>query len=272
MEGAEVARRLSWSPTKVSNIEAGRRGLSEVDAAMYLACCRAPGDDIERVLEFFHAQSEYWVQPHGARLADELLSVITLETTATSIESFELGRIPGLLQTEDYARAVISSGLSPKDGVEAKVRARKDRQVLLRREWPPQCTFYIHECALRTPVGSDAIMNDQLLHLVFASGRPHIGIRVVLMDAGPHPGLTGSFILMEYAEVVPVVYLENQVASLFLDREKAVDRYHDVLCTLAGLALGEAESRSWLAQRASDHDRPREGGDDHSSAEERPLA
>src|SRR5882762_8052541 len=95
MDGIEVARRLSWSATKVSNIESGRRGLSEVDAAMYLACCRAPGDDIQQILKFFHDQYEYWVQPHDTKLADELLSLITLETTAALIRSFEPAVIPG---------------------------------------------------------------------------------------------------------------------------------------------------------------------------------
>src|SRR5205807_2104288 len=152
LPGVELAQRLSWSASKVANMEAGRRGVSEVDAAMYLACCRTPGDSIKRVLEFFHEQHEYWVQPHDTKLPDQLLSLITFETTATTIHNFEVTVIPGLLQTEDYARALITSGLTPENAVEPKVRARKDRQVLLRREHPPTCQFFIHENALRLPV------------------------------------------------------------------------------------------------------------------------
>jgi transcriptional regulator with XRE-family HTH domain len=88
LEGVELARMLSRSGTKVSNMESGRRGVSEVDAAMYLACCRTPGTAIEKILEFFHEQQDYWVQPHGL-LSDELRSLIALETTAATIQIFE---------------------------------------------------------------------------------------------------------------------------------------------------------------------------------------
>lgn len=238
---------------------------------MYLACCRTPGDDIQQVLEFFREQYEHWVQPHG-QLTDELRSLITLETTATTIHSLELAYVPGLLQTEDYARALIMSDVSiAKDAIEPRVRARKDRQVLLRRHWPPQCMFFIHESALQLPVGSDAVMNDQLLHLVFASARPHITIRVIPTAAGPHAGISGPFRLMTYPKAQPVVYVENEVASLFLDGSAYVGRYRQILSRLADVALDKEESRSWLAQRASDHDRPREDHDDHARSEE-PLA
>jgi transcriptional regulator with XRE-family HTH domain len=269
----ELARSLSWSPTKVSNIESGRRGVSEVDAAMYLACCRVPGDDIQQVLQFFHDQHDYWVQPHGDHLSDQLRSLITLETTATAISSFELAVVPGLLQTEDYARALITgSGLAPSEAIEPRVRARKDRQVLLRRHRPPDCVFFVHENALRLPVGNDAIMNDQLLHLVFASARPHINIRVVPTAAGPHAGVGGAFRLMENPSAKPVVYLTNDVASMFLDQPECVARYRHMLATLASVALNEGESRTWLAQLASDHDRPREDRDASTAVEGVPLA
>ncbi len=264
LESQHIARQLSWSAAKVSNIESGRRGVSEVDAAMYLACCTRPGDDIKQVLAFFHDQWDYLVQPHGTKLADELLSLITLETTASSIHNFELAVIPGLLQTEAYARALISSGRTPADAVDTKVRARKDRQVLLRREWPPHCDFLVHENALRMRVGSDAIMNDQLLHLVFASARPHIRIRIVPAQAGPHAGLGGAFTLMRYSKAKPVISLEHHVTSLFLDSAECVAQYREVLTRLASAALNEGQSRAWLAQLASEFDRPREDHDEHS--------
>jgi transcriptional regulator with XRE-family HTH domain len=264
LEGQHIARQLSWSAAKVSNIEFGRRGVSEVDAAMYLACCTRPGDDIKQVLAFFHDQWDYLVQPHDTKLADELLSLITLETTASAIYNFELAVIPGLLQTEAYARALISSGLTPEGAVETKVRTRKDRQVLLRREWPPHCDFFIHEHALRMRVGSEAIMNDQLLHLVFASARPHVRIRVVPAQAGPHAGLSGAFTLMKYLKAKQVIYLEHHVASLFLDSSECVTPYREVLTRLASAALSEGQSRAWLAQLASEFDRPLEEHNDHS--------
>jgi transcriptional regulator with XRE-family HTH domain len=271
LESKQLAQRLSWSPSKVSNMERGARTVSEVDAAMYLAVCRTPGEDIKRVLEFFHEQHDYWLQPHGTLLADELRSLITIETTAARMHSFEPAVVPGLLQTEDYARAVITSwGMHPEHAIEAKVRARKERQALLRRHQPPWCTFFVHENALRLPVGSDAVMNDQLLHLVFASARPHIGIRVIPVAAGS-AGMAGAFMMMEYTSARPVVYVPDDVTSTFLDSPECLSAYREILRRVAKVALDEGQSRDWLAQRASEHDRPREDHDDLVRAEDSPL-
>jgi transcriptional regulator with XRE-family HTH domain len=272
LEGLQVARRLNWSPAKVCNIESGRRGVSEVDAAMYLACCRTPGSDIKQILAFFHEQQDYWIQPHGEQLSDRLLSLITLETTATAIKTFELAFIPGLLQTEDYARALMAgAGLAP-DSIAHRVRARRDRQTLLRRYHPPRCTFFIHESALRLPVGGDAIMNDQLLHLVFASTRPQVCVRVVPLAAGPHPGVGGAFTLLENDAVKPVVYVEHPTASLFFDDGECLRWYRKALDKLATMALDAEQSRSWLANMAGEHDRPREEQDDRARGERSPVA
>jgi transcriptional regulator with XRE-family HTH domain len=256
LEGTEMARRLSWSPTKVCNIESGRRGVSEVDAAMYLACCRTPGDDIKRVLEFFHENADYWVDLHGTHMSDELRSLATLESSASAIQSFECSYIPGLLQTEDYTRALITdAGLVPREVIEPRVGMRKDRQALLRGYRPPQTVFFIHENALRLPVGNDAVMNDQLLHLVFASSRPHISLRVVPTKAGAR-GAARAFVLLGYSKAKPLVYLEHDAASLFLDGSRYVDSYRDNMSRLASAALDEDESRRWLAELANEHDRP----------------
>jgi len=258
IEGAEVARRLSWSPTKVSNVETGRRSVSEVDAAMYLACCRAPGDDIKRVLAFFEENAEYWVETHGSQMSDELRSLTTLEAGASTIQSFECSTIPGLLQTENYTRALITEvGKAPCDLIEPRVAIRQNRQALLRAYRPPETVFFIHENALRLPVGSDAIMNEQLLHLVFASARPHITLRVVLNRAGAR-GTSSQFVLLASAKAKPLVYLEHEVVSLFLDGARHVDCYRDNVARLTSAALDEHESRRWLADLANEHDQPRE--------------
>jgi hypothetical protein len=273
LRGVDLAQWLSWSASKIANMEAGRRGVSEVDAAMYLGCCRAPGESTKRILEFFHAQQEFWLQPNGTKLPDQLLSLITFETTASAIHTFELALIPGLLQTEDYARAVIANSLTPENAIETRVRARKDRQALLRREYPPNCLFYIHENAFRLPVGGDAVMNDQLLHLVFASTRPHIKIRVVPSAAGPVPGMGCSYALMEYAkDNKPVVRTANAVATVFLDGPAEVRVHRELLTGLAGAALDETQSRDWIAHRANEHDRPREGHNEHAHVGEPPMA
>jgi transcriptional regulator with XRE-family HTH domain len=258
LSAIEIARRLSWSHSKVSNMERGQRAVSEVDAAMYLACCRTPGQDIKEILEFFHAQEGTWLQLHGTQMADMLRSLIALETTAESIHSFELAVIPGLLQTEDYTRALITEGgLAPVEAIGPRTQFRMKRQVLLRRQWPPKCRYFIHESALLLPVGGSKVMNDQLLQLVFASAQRHISIRVVPFSVGPHPGVGGPFNMLKYRNGSPVTYLENDAATLFLDGSPAT-RYRTHLERLDAIALSEDQSRSFLAHLANEYDRERQ--------------
>lgn len=202
-------------------------------------------------------------------MSDELRSLIVLETTAAALCEFQVAVIPGLLQTESYARALIAgAGLVPDEVIEPRVQARKNRQALLHRLQPPWCRFYVHECALRIPVGDAAIMNDQLLHLVFASTRPHVDIRVVPTAAGL---VFGVFTLMEYTNARSVVYLENYVASTFLDRPDHVAFYRKIAVRLKDVALDEEQSRSLLAQVASEYDRPREDQDERNALAEEQL-
>jgi hypothetical protein len=133
---------------------------------------------------------------------------------------------------------------------------------VLHRHSPPQCTFFIHEFALLMEVGDESVMNDQLLHLVFSSGLPHITIRVIPAAAGPHAGLGGPFVVIEHKAYKPVVYLEVASTSLFITRPQIVSKYQEIYKRLASVALDEGQSRSWLAQRASEFDRPR--GDRHA--------
>src|SRR5205823_6236416 len=107
-------------------------------------------------------------------------------------------------------------------------------------------------------------------HLVFAAARPHLKIRVVPSAAGPHAGMSGAFSMLENPSAKPVVYVENEVSSLFLDGSEHVARYRTNLNKLAEVALDEEESRSWLARLASDLDRPRE--DDRDGADNPALA
>jgi transcriptional regulator with XRE-family HTH domain len=194
----DLAYQLGWSATKVSRMENGARGVSEVDAAIYLTFCGVRKDELEELLNLARAgDNETWLQEHGERLPDELRTLIYHETTATTIANYEPMLIPGLLQTQDYARALFEfTQMVPKDRISTAVRVRAERQVVVRKPDPPQCAFYIHEAGLRTKVGSNLTMHDQLLHLVFLTARPQHEILVVPAESGPHGVWGGSFMLM----------------------------------------------------------------------------
>lgn len=261
--GQDLAHRLGWSPTKLSRLETGSRQISEVDAAIYLATCGITRQEMNRILDLVReAGSDHRLQSHGEKLPDELRTVIFHEATASTIQSCELIFIPGLLQTEEYARALFTEGGQfTSESMRLRVQARIDRQRLLRRPQPPGCTFYLHENALRSRIGSARIMQEQALQLVFLSSWDRCGIRIVPGSSGGR-GLTHtSFQLMSYVDHDPVVYIEQDVASLFLDSKAHTDSYRRLVKRLDSVALDEGQSRRWLADLASEFERAQEGPD-----------
>ncbi|MGH3828539.1 MAG: DUF5753 domain-containing protein [Pseudonocardiaceae bacterium] len=124
--------------------------------------------------------------------------------------------VPGLLQTAEYTRALIrESGILPPGEIDDRVAARLGRQCLFSRERPVRFSYYLHEFALRLPVGGREVLTEQLAHLLRMSRRSYLTLRVV--PAG-HAGLAGPLTLMEFAEFKPVAYLESETACLFLER------------------------------------------------------
>ena len=116
--------------------------------------------------------------------------------------------VPGLLQTGESARAVISRVVNvPPEEVDDRVAARLARQSLFSRDRPARFSFYLHESVLRTPVGGGAVMWDQLHHMVRMSVRLYLVLRVVPASLGAPAAMAGSFTLMEFAEFKPVAYL-----------------------------------------------------------------
>ena len=254
--GYQLANRLGWSASKVSRAETGQQPLSEVDTAIFLSYCRVERNEIKYLMSVARELSDaYHLRPHGSGLPDELRTLIIQETTADVITQFELARIPGLLQTDDYARALFTAGTVPPKEIGARVQARMDRQSLLARP-QPDITFFIHEAALRTPVGSNRVMHEQCLKLLFEVHRHGSVIRVIPIEQGAHAGMSGAFRIMQATGHHPVVYVETQTVSLFLEKASEVATYLQVVDKLALVALDGGQSRELIAQLASDYDRP----------------
>ncbi|HEX3779147.1 MAG TPA: helix-turn-helix transcriptional regulator [Pseudonocardiaceae bacterium] len=262
--GQDLARHLGWSPTKMSRIETGHQPISEVDLTAYLAYCRVPGHQMYKLLELARdAHNGYCVRGHDEPMPDQLRTLVVEETTACAIRDFELNYVPGLAQTEGYIRALLhAGGVARPAAIERWVQARVDRQNLLKGCNPPECAFYIHEQALRIPVGGAAVMHEQMLHLLFLDGRPHCSVRVVPTSAAAHGLCPSAFRIMEYADHLPVIYVETMTASLFLENKKDSDAYQLKLGMLGRVALDEGRSREFLVRLASEYDRVDEGDDE----------
>lgn len=256
--GHELAKKLGWSPSKVSRMETGDRNASEVDAAVFLAFCGVTGDELHRLLDLSkESDDHHWLHARGERLPDELRSLVAQQTTAQVIIYYEPLVVPGLAQTENYARALFhETNLVPAEAIESRVRVRMQRQALLRRGHPLQVFFYVHENALRMPVGSDRIMHEQLLHLLLVCGAPPCTVRVIQARVGARTGAIGPFIWFGHPEHNPVIYTEHLTSSLFLEGRENVVAYRQMLDRLNVLALDEEQSREFLATLASEYDRP----------------
>ncbi|HWR46671.1 MAG TPA: helix-turn-helix transcriptional regulator [Pseudonocardiaceae bacterium] len=253
LTGKQTARMLDVSPSMVSMLLSGKRGASEVDIAAFLGVCRAKGPERERLLALCREQdTPGWFQQHGSRMPKQLMTLIDHENKAVAISEFEVTGVPGLLQTGEYARAAISRIVNvPPGEVEDRVAARLGRQSLFSRDRPAAFTFYLHESALRLPVGGPAVMAEQLRHLQRMSTRSYLTLRVVPVALGAHAAMTGAFRLMEFAEFKPVAYLESETSCLFLEKPEEIQAYRRILGALADTALGEGQSRELIAAVAT---------------------
>ncbi|HEY2765147.1 MAG TPA: helix-turn-helix transcriptional regulator [Pseudonocardiaceae bacterium] len=254
LTGKQAAHLLGWSPSWVSRLLSGKRGATELDVAAFLGVCRVRGPERDRLLALCQEQhTPGWLQQHGSRLPKQLVTLIDHESKAVTISDFEATVVPGLLQTGEYARAVISRVVNvPPDEVDDRVAARLARQSLFSRDRPARFTFYLHESVLRTPVGGRAVMREQLHHLVRMSTRPYLTLRVVPVALGAHAAMTGAFRLMEFPEFKPVVYLESETSCLFLEKPDEIAAYQRILGALADTALGEGQSREMIATQATE--------------------
>lgn len=256
LNGTQAAYQLGWSPSRVSRLLSGKRGGSEVDVSAFLAVCGVKGKERDRLLELCREQNTPgWLQQHGPGLPNYLVTLVDHEKKATEIGDFQSIVLPGLLQTGDYARAVIERAASiPVSETQNRVASRLARQSIFSRERPPVCSYFVHESVVRLPVGSGAVMCDQLHHLLRMSARPFLSLRVLPLSVGAHAGMSGSFTLMEFADFRPVVYLESATSSLFLETPGEIDIYRRILVAMRESALSADESRKLIASAATSID------------------
>ncbi|WP_084628753.1 helix-turn-helix domain-containing protein [Amycolatopsis nigrescens] len=256
LTGDALAKILHWSPSKVSRVESGKRGTREVDIAVYAASCGLKYGELEDLLALAReADTGYWVRPHEGRLPDELRTLIVQENSASTILSYEPLLVPGLLQTEDYMRVLFEWDVhADEHDVVRRSSTRLARQSLLRRRYPPQCTFFIRENVLREAVGSAKIMQEQVLKLIFFSDRPQCIVRIVPSDAGPVGVLGGPFRIMHHDDHPSVVYTAGYTTSLLLEKPAEIAIHRTALTKLDQIALDGGQSRHWLATLASYYD------------------
>jgi transcriptional regulator with XRE-family HTH domain len=259
LTATELARRLGWPLTTISRIENGRRTSTTTDVIQYLAMCGMKWRETKPIVEFTRLAERkqgYYLSDKG--IGGSLQSLIFHESSAEHVIGCEPQVVPGLLQTPDYARALITAVDSDiaEDWVAGVVRTRMERRRILYLPNPARFTFYIHEQALRLRVGMDKIMHEQLLHLVLATALDNVAVRIVPSAAGERSAFGGAFQLMEFYEDRPIVSVDTlRTGGLILEDPNYVNSYHELVAMLADVALDEGQSRKFAAELADEYDR-----------------
>jgi transcriptional regulator with XRE-family HTH domain len=255
LTGDEVAARMRWSPSKVSRIETAQTPVTSGDLQRLLDLYEVPGSLRDQLIELGNnaQQRGYW-DAYGDTVRPEVATFMALEADADSARWYAPLVVPGLLQTEQYAREILGSTLliAPPGRVERRVQVRLTSQRVLAREVPQKVDVILDEAVVRRPVGGPGVMRDQLRHLLKMSDRADITLRILPFAAGPHPGMTGGFTIFQFAKPIAaeVVYLEHMTSDLFVEAEADVYYYTLAFERLSSLALGIGESRAFIADAA----------------------
>lgn len=191
-----------------------------------------------------------WLQAFHASLPEQYTAYISFEGEADAVWNYESSFIPGLLQTEDYADAVIAGTLPEATPAEisSKIDARMRRQEVLKRDPALKLWAIIDEAVLQRHVGTASIRREQMEHLVELLKLRNVQLQVIPFDAGPHPGMLGSFATLKFDDdgSPDVVYIESGAGDLFLEDEASVNRYNLTFEHLRAAALSPPASAALI--------------------------
>lgn len=249
----EAARKVDMSPATLNRLENGSRAINPEEVSALLVAYDVVGLDRERLLKLSReANMPGWWETGNGALPKELPALISFEAEATTITDMSMLLIPGLLQTPDYIRAVMSSGGVVGADAETMVAARMGRQSVLSKPRPPKYRAIVDEAALRRPVGGASVMAAQVRHLLDCARRPHIDVLVLPFGRGAHTGLDGSYVLLEFAKARPIVHLEHKRSSIFVDQPDDVSPFRAATDTLVSTALAPVDSVEFLSGMAEE--------------------
>ncbi|MGW1199744.1 helix-turn-helix domain-containing protein [Streptomyces sp. NPDC002536] len=240
----EVAARMDWSPSKLIRIEAGQVGVSRNDLLALLDAYRVSGQDkIDYILELARASRRMPYREYRGLFDKSTMDLLEYEMAASIVRSFNPLLIPGMLQTEEYMRALAVTWSPDITGerLDRFVEARQQRQELLEREERPEFFYILDEAVIRRWIGGPGVMRAQLQHLKELASRPGISIQVLPFSIGAHVGLRGSFVLLEFdAEMDEILYLENPLDEpTFSDDTDKTSRFLETFWELERLTPRE---------------------------------
>ena len=247
------------SGAKISRLELGRVGFKERDVTDLLDLYGVVDTD-ERAafLELVRqANTPGWWHRYSDVLPGWFEMYVRLEQAASVIRSYQVQFVPGLFQTEAYARAVISSDIAGEttDELERRVHLRMTRQKLLAEPQAPTFWAVLDEAALRRPYGTPDVMAAQLEHLTEVAELPNVVLQVLPFDRGSQAAAAGPFTVLRFAEpdLPDIVYMEQLTSAVYLDKPADVEFYRAAMDRIAVAALCPDDSRALLHRLAQEH-------------------
>jgi transcriptional regulator with XRE-family HTH domain len=255
----EVAVALECSDSKISRIETAKVPLKLRDVRDMLEQYGVDGPERDALIQLAReaGEKDWWQRYYGDLPVSNL---VALQDDAASIRSYQESLIYGLLQTEEYARAVLKAIIVDldHDQIERRVQFRMAHQNLLTREDSPALWVILNEGALRRPVGGRGVMRDQLERLTETAKLPNVTLQVLPFTAGEHSGMAGAFTIVEFQEPADpdVVFLESAMTEDYLEEAATVRKYAFLFDHLRAAALKPTDSIMFINKVAKELQSP----------------
>jgi len=251
-----VGQRLDCSGTRISRMETGRISARPGDVRELLEIYGVTGDRADALVELAReARRKGWWHRFGPVTPSWLEPYLALEAEASRLRDFQSMVLPGLLQTEDYARAILRTapGAGPAGDIDQRVALRMQRQQVLGGSAPPELGLVLSEGVLRVQVGGPTVMREQLRALAGVAGRGHVTLQVLPLGAAGHVHPISPFTVLDFADPADpaVVYTEYLTGGLLLDDPADVRAYTVVFDRLRAEALDPGSSLGLITQLAS---------------------
>jgi transcriptional regulator with XRE-family HTH domain len=240
----QVAEELDVSPSTISRIETAQVGVRSLDVKALLAIYEVTETRHAELLELARKsrQQPWWYEYREVPAA----SLVGYEFDATSVRQYVAMVLPGLLQTREYASAVLRAIRhdATRAEIEQRLELRMHRQDLLNQAGAPDLWIILDEATLHRPIGGPAVMRKQLQRLIDVSALPKITLQVLPFSAGPHAGLDGDFTIYSFSDPADpdLVFIENSGGDLYLEDTVRTERYRQIFSHLQAAALNPVES------------------------------
>lgn len=243
----EFSPLIGRDAAEISRWETGERTPKPEQVAQMLTALGVNGDRYNEVMTLaYNTDAPLWVATSLPEQRQQLAAFLDFEQNSTKIIEVAPLLVPGILQTSDYIRAIMTAGGVPAGDIATRVSVRIGRREVIQPPKPAQMVALIGQGVFYQDIGGRDVTLEQINYLLEMSRRPNIDLRIIPYGIGWHPGLEGAFTLIESAGATPVVFLENRKSALYLHQEADVSAYKYAVDTVLHLARSPDDSVRFL--------------------------